>query len=351
MKPAAQTVVKFSTTDDILGVLPYRIGFVPSESVVMMCMVGPRRRDELVVRVDLLPDDQHEVTTGQLLAAVDRVKASTVFVACYTEAADDTAGVLPRRPLIDGLVERLQKRGVDVLDAVLVRGGWRWSYCCSIEVCCPSAGTPLPAELTSAANRYVAEVVADGQALLPDRKALVASIRPPGNPIARAVRRQAYDRARDTLDSLHAGGGGPEQVRRHTIALLRTVLHRWAEGTHQVSRDEAILLALGFGDVRTRDEGITLSLEEPEIYLAVFTEMARHVEGADGAPVCAMLAWAALANGNGALSGVAVDRALACDPDYSLAHLIDSGLVGMMRAEPLREVTENLRADVRAGRW
>jgi len=350
MKPAAQTVVKFSATDDILGVLPYRIGFVPSESLVMMCMVGPRRRDELVVRVDLLPDEHQEAVNNQLLAAVARAKASTVFVACYTEAADDADGVLPRRPLVDGLVERLQERGVDVLDAVLVRGGWRWSYHCGDEACCPASGTPLPTQLTSAAGRYVAEVIHQGGALLPDRETLIASIRPPDNAIARAVRRQAYDRACDTLVNLLADDG-PDELRRQTITLLKTVLRRWTEGTHQVSPDEAVLLALAFDDLLTRDEGITLALDDPEIYLSLFTELARYVEGPDGAPVCAMLAWAALANGNGAFAGVAVDRALACDPDYSLAQLIDSALLDMMRPEPVREVTEQLRTELRAGRW
>lgn len=158
---AAQTVVKLSGIDDILGALPYRIGFVPTECLVGMCLRGPRRRDELVVRIDLAPPEHDEAISTQLLAAVAKGKASAAVLVCYTETPDEGEG-LPRRRLVDGLVRQLMEREVDVVDAVLVRGGRRWSYHCDNEACCPSAGTPLPIELTPAAGRYVAEVVHQG---------------------------------------------------------------------------------------------------------------------------------------------------------------------------------------------
>ena len=35
-------MVRISGPADILGVLPYRIGFHPSESLVVVCLEGPR---------------------------------------------------------------------------------------------------------------------------------------------------------------------------------------------------------------------------------------------------------------------------------------------------------------------
>lgn len=346
MEPAAQTVVKLSGIEDILGALPYRIGFVPTECLVLMCLRGPRRRDELVVRVDLAPPEHDEAVSAPLLAAVARVQASAAVVVCYTDGADDEEG-LPRRQLVDGLVQQLLEREVDVVDAVLVRGGRRWSYHCDNEACCPSTGTPLPVELTTAADRYVAEVVHQGRAPLPDRAALAASIRPPGNVIAQTARSQAYDRAEDVVMSL-IGEAGPTALRQRTLALLDEVLHRWAEGTHEVSSDEAALLALGFRDRQARDEGMTLALDHLEVFLGLFVELARYADDPDAAPVCTMLAWAAHAHGQGALAAVAVERALDCEPDYYLAQLLQAALAGIMRPEPIREVIEHVRDDLRA---
>ncbi len=346
MESAAQTVVKLSGIDDILGALPYRIGFVPTECLVVMCLRGPRRRDELVVRIDLAPPEHDEAVSTQLLAAVGKVKASAAVVVCYTESAD--AGErLPRRELVDGLVQQLMEREVDVVDAVLVRGDRRWSYHCDNEVCCPSAGTPLPVELTPAAGRYAAEVVHQGRALLPDREALAASIRPPDNAIAQTARSQAYDRAGDVVSRVVAEAGAGA-LRQRTLALLGEVLHRWVAETPEVSPDEAALLVLGFRDRQARDEGMTFALDHLEVFLGLFAELARHADEADAAPVCTMLAWAAHALGQGALAAVAVERALDCEPDYYLAQLIQAALAGMMRPEPMREVIEHVRDDMQA---
>ncbi len=346
MEPAVQTVVKFSGIEDILGALPYRIGFVPTECLVLMCLRGPRRRDELVVRVDLAPSEHDEAVTAPLLAAVARVQASAAVVVCYTESADERED-LPRRQLVDRLVQRLQEREVDVVDAVLVRDGRRWSYHCDDEACCPSAGTPLPVELTAAAGRYVAEVVHQGRAPLPDRAALAASIRPPGNVIGQTARTQAYDRAADVALGLVAEAG-PAGLRERTLALLGQVLHRWVERTHEVTPDEAALLALGFRDRRTRDEGLTLALDDLEVFVGLFVELARHTDDPVAAPVCTMLAWAAYAQGEGALAAVAVERALDCEPNYYMAQLIRTALANLMRPEPIREVIEHVRDDLRA---
>lgn len=345
MGSTAQTVVKLSAVDDVLGVLPYRIGFTPTESLVVMCLAGPRRRDTLVARVDLVPAEHDEAAIAQLLAAAARAEASAAVVVCYTDASD-AGDDLPRRPLVDGFVEQLRERDIEVVDAVLVRSGRRWSYHCHDEACCPSAGTPLPAELTAAAGRYVAEAVHSGRAPLPDRAALAASVRPPDNVIARTARRQAADRAVEAIRL--AATDGPEAVRRRTLALLEEVLTRWTTDTLVLSPLDAALLILGFRDVHARDEGVTHALDHGfEAFLSLFVELSRHADDPDAAPVCSMLAWAAHASGDGALAAVAVERALACEPDYSLARLINAALAGMIPPAEVRQLIEQVRADLR----
>jgi len=344
MDSLAPTVVRLSAVEDVLGVLPYRIGFVPTESIVVMCLQGPRLRDRLVVRADLLPTAQERAVVPTLLAAVARAEASAAIVVCYTESADDDG--LPRRSLVDHLAARLGDRGVSLVDAVLVRGGRRWSYHCADEACCPSAGTVLPDRLTPAAGSFAAEAVSEGRAPLPDREALAASICPPADAIAPAARAQAYDRAADRVIEVLAGSG-PEALRQETLGLLRAVLARWSAGSRQLSPDEAATLVLGLRDRRTRDEGITLGLDaDTEVYLSLFIQLARHAEAPDAPPVCTMLAWAAHAHGDGALAAVAVERALAADPGYVLAQLVQAGLAGLIRPEQVRAVAAQVREDL-----
>ena len=61
----------------------------------------------------------------------------------------------------------------------------------------------------------------------------------------------------------------------------------------------------------------------------------------DDAPVLALLGWVAYAHGDGGLANVALERCLASDPDYTLAHLLVEMLA---RQVPPREVRTLLKA-------
>ncbi|PSK63096.1 hypothetical protein B0E53_04965 [Micromonospora sp. MH33] len=58
----------------------------------------------------------------------------------------------------------------------------------------------------------------------------------------------------------------------------------------------------------------------------MWSDITRRAHPTLAAGPASLLAFAAWRCGNGALASVAVDRALAADPDYSLAHLIDQAL-------------------------
>ena len=60
MDATAKTIVKISSPADILGVVPHRVGFHPAESIVVVCLHGPRRRDGLVMRLDLAPPEHDD---------------------------------------------------------------------------------------------------------------------------------------------------------------------------------------------------------------------------------------------------------------------------------------------------
>jgi hypothetical protein len=104
-------------------------------------------------------------------------------------------------------------------------------------------------------------------------------------------------------------------------------------------------------DKRARDEVMTLVLDhEPSVLVALLTEIARRTDDVDAAPVCTVLAWAAYADGGGALAAVAAERALRACPGYAMAELLLEGLDRMVPPSRVRTVAAEVRAELAGGR-
>jgi len=349
MQPTADadlTVVKISNPADILGVLPHRIGFHPTESLVMVCLEGPRRRDRLVMRVDLPTARAERRFAREMTDRVRQAGASAVALVCYTDAPLAVSQHLARASLVATLKKRLDADKIETVEALLVRGGRWWSYLCADESCCPSAGTPLSSELTRAAGHYAAEAVAHGGVVLTDRATLVMSIEPSSNPVAEAVRAQAACTAGDSLVTVIACDG-VEAAGRLAVTTLHRLVAAWSDGCREVTPEDAALIALGLRDKLARDEAMTMVLDHDEgLLVALFTDIVRLVDDVDAAPVCTLLAWTAYSQGRGALAVVAAERALRCDPGYDMAELVLAGLSNMVAPSAIRDVAARVRADL-----
>jgi hypothetical protein len=344
-------VVKISGPADILGVLPHRLGFHPTESLVVVCLEGPRRRDRLVMRLDLADERYDDDVVADVVRRVQHLGASGAALVCYTDEPPGGTGrpVLPRAALVDGLGSALADIGVGVIEAVLVSGGRWYSYRpCADESCCPPDGEPVPAQPTPAAMLYAAEAVLQGGSVLPSRESLRRSIEPSDHAVAAAVRDQAAAvagaRVLDVLTEL-----GVEAARDLTLATVHRLVQGWTEGERDLDPDDVALVAAGLHDKRTRDEVMTLVLDhEPAVLVSLLIELARRTDDIDAAPVCTVLAWAAHADGGGALASVAVERALRCRPGYEMALLIRDGLGGMVSPGAVLEIATAVRADLLA---
>jgi Domain of unknown function (DUF4192) len=84
-------------------------------------------------------------------------------------------------------------------------------------------------------------------------------------------------------------------------------------------------------DLRVRDDA--WARMEPKFRAAhqrLWTDVVRHAREPYVPAPASLLAFVAWQSGEGALSNIAIERALAADPDYSMAHLIgqatDAGL-------------------------
>jgi hypothetical protein len=344
MTETERPVVKLTTPADLVGVVPWLVGFHPEESLVVMCLRGPRLRTGLTMRIDLPQPTDEEAVADELAARVRLDGAGSAFLVCYTAVADTEGGGLPRAAFVAALVEALDRRGIGCKDALLVRAR-RWhSYTCDLEECCPRSGRPLPERPTPAASRVAAEGVVSGRAPLSGRAELERSVLGPVG-LRRGVADAACERAHRAAAVEVATDR--EAARTRTLALLGAALRSYEAGRPGLDVEAAARIAVGLLDRLTRDEVTTWVLDAPEAPLtALLGDLARATPDPLCAPVCTVLAWVAHAFGDGGLANVAVERALRHDPGYTMAQLVREGLDRQVAPRAVRQVSADVRRDL-----
>jgi hypothetical protein len=194
-------VVRASSPRDIVAAVPFQCGFLPAKSVVVISLRGPRHRFGMVSRLDLPPDPSggldgvggvgglegvdgaspgapwdFEQVADDIAAFVARDGGNGAVVAVY----DDAPWTMDHRPheaFVMALVDRLDRRGLPVVDALYVSPERYWSYVCQEPACCPVEGRSVTeAQSSPVAMAYVMA----GSAPLASRAALAERVRPPG---------------------------------------------------------------------------------------------------------------------------------------------------------------------------
>ena len=226
-----------------------------------------------------------------------------------------------------------------------MRGGRWWSYHCRLA-CCPPEGRPVE-DSSSPVRAVAAEQAFGGRAVLASREALVASVAPQAVDGAEQRQEQALADLRRRLRA------DPVGTRRRELARWRAALDAGQARPVPVDPDEAARLVAALHPVLVRDQVAAWCLDRPDDLLALLLQLAPVAVPPHDAPLCAVLAWVAYAQGRGALAVVAVERSLRTDPAYGLACLLDAALE---RVVPPEEVRAVLRAaatalpDARRGR-
>ena len=216
------SVARLRRPGELANLVPMLCGFVPTESLVVICLrAGKRNRVGLTMRVDL--PDAADVTAEadlveQLLERLTFDGGGGAFLAVYTAGAGH-GQALPRRALVDALCQGSRRRGVEVLDALLVRGGRWWSYRCDDQMCCPAVGTPLDVAPSAALALVAAEQALDGRAVLDSRTALVASLAAPTGLAAAAAQQRLS--AASSARARHVAREGRVQVGQDALRLWR----------------------------------------------------------------------------------------------------------------------------------
>ncbi len=304
---------------DVLAAVPYLVGFHPADSLVVIGL--GRGRAKVVARWGLpLPPG----TLAPLVPLFERESVSEVVVVGYGPGDQVT-------PAVDEATAAAARAGVEVSEALRADGGRFWSYVCDSVLCCPPEGTAYDPR----ASRIAAEATVRGLVALPDRQALLHTIEPVTGPVRVAMRGATAEVAHDLRARLAGCADADAFARTFTaegLARVRAALALHASGG-RLDDVEAARLGLDLAVIRVRDEAWTL-LEES--HAGLWKDLTRRLEPAFVPAVASLLAMAAWRSGDSTLAGIALERALTADPDYSMAHLLRHALQQLMSPDMLK---------------
>jgi hypothetical protein len=308
--------ILLTSPDDILGAVPYLLGFHPAESLVVIAFSGRGARGRLRVttRWDL------PVPAGALDRLVPLLRREQVT---HTILAGFGDGALVT-PAVDDALRLLSGAGIGVIEALRAEGSRYWSYVCTQVECCPPEGRPYDA----VAGQVAAQATIGGLVALPGRESLERSVAPVRG-AARAGMREVTRLVAAHVRSRLAGTPDPQEVPREFVAEALARVRRSLEGPGgRLPDDEAARLGFDLAVIRVRDEAWTLMSDDTQdTHVALWADLTRRLEPPFVPPAASLLGAAAWRRG---------DCALAADPSYSMANLLAQGLQQLVSPEILR---------------
>jgi hypothetical protein len=291
----------------------------------------------LTLRYDV-PDPRQPAAAaalaGHAVGVLTAQGVTTAVAVCY---GSDTAV----SPVAAALRERAAEAGVTLTEVLRAEGQRYWSYVCANPACCPPEGTPYDVTGHPAARALAAA----GGPVLTGRDELSASIAPAGGQLGAAMRRatsKAHEQVARCVTRLERAGLRVTAARL-TGALgqvaMRDAIRRYRDG-EQVGTDHAAWLTVALRQLRVRDDAwARMEPEHRSAHLRLWTDLTRLARPGYVAAPAALLAFCAWQAGDGALANVALDRALADNPSYSMALLLrdalDSGAPPAMARLPM----------------
>jgi hypothetical protein len=333
-QPAEQPRVRVSSPASLLAVIPPLLGFEPSEPSLVVIGTEPSSAE---VRITI----RFDIPEARLAAAVAAEAVGYLAENCVTTAA--VVGYGPAclvDPVAGEVLRRFPKAGIALVEVLRAQDQRYWSYVCTNPECCPPEGTPFDAKAHPAAAKFA------GKPVLASRAALAQTIAPvTGQEAGAMVRadRRAEARARRLIrEAGHPTGRKARRRALHGPGLLAVseAIALYREGQSLPSRNAAAWLALVLEELPVRDDAwARMDPDHNEAHRRLWTDVTRLARPGYAAAPAALLAFTAWQSGNGALANVAIDRALADQPDYSMARLLrqalDSGAPPSMARLPM----------------
>ena len=316
-------VVRAGSPAALLRLVPHLLGFMPEESLLVIGVTPPRDRIHVTLRYDLPDPPEADLVADIAAHAVGVLSAQRLTAAVVIGYGPETLVT----PVANELRDVARQAAIDVRDFLRVQDGRYWSYVCANQACCPPAGVPFDAAAIDPAE---AEALASvGDRILASRAALAARVAPLGG-IAAESMRQATRRAEQHIAQLLAKvrksarlGAARHMIAAEGLAAVGAMITRYREGGRFATDYEIARITVALRDLRVRDDAwARMDPGHAEAHQRLWTDVVRRAQPGYVAAPAALLAFVAWQSGDGALANVALDRALADDPGYSMALLL-----------------------------
>jgi hypothetical protein len=296
---APRTRLRARGAPDLLALVPFQLGFHPTESLVTVLV----RSGQVVLtaRLDLPAPASAGATATFLGDLVRQHQIEELVLFAYSGQSG------PARQLLTGLLVELPAGLVN--EALYVdRSRW-WSMTCT-DVCCPAEGTPYDV----ASHPLAAAAVFAGMNARADRGELADSVNgPAATEVARLT--ALTDTVLGELDELD----DPRLAARLLDSTLHSALSESAALTERTSATLALLVS----DLQLRD--LAWAMIEPdnaEEHARVWMQVVSQVPPTLSAAPLALLGMAAWIAGDGALQNCCCDELARLHPRYSMGGLL-----------------------------
>ncbi|MEU2167949.1 DUF4192 domain-containing protein [Micromonospora chersina] len=315
-KPVLEIVMSFPDNKltvrspaDLVAAVPYLLGFRPSDASIVV-IASRDRRIVFAARGDLpapdAPATQILDVAANLIPVLRRQQPITdLMIVGYGAEHIETALLT--------VSEALTASGIPLLELLRVTGARIFNLTCDNPDCCPPQGSPFD----PTASLIAVQATAAGQVVLPNRAAVAARFAPVDGTARDRMRRATTD-AITRLTTLSASG---EFAANEAGARAVRDALRKHDDREPLTDDEVAWLTLLLRTPSVRD--LAVDLTQPHDRHATFwADITRRAEEPLVPAPATLLAITAWRCGDGALAGMAADRALQVDPEYRLADLL-----------------------------
>lgn len=306
------TIFTAKGTSDLLGAVPTLFGFHPENSLIAVATHGPRNRLGFRLRLDM-PEANHvneaaEIITHHLIAQ----NTEGVILIALTDHKNEADALVAR------ITELLGE--IRVHEAVRADGTYFWSYLDDAV----EQGT-LYAD--PAIAPVVVEAIGTGMPIYGSRAELGARYNTEAAPV--------LEKVRDAIDALAQEVSTPDFIDRVAVsAQVLNTLDTVVADRGALSPERVAWLALGASLTQIRDEmWARMTRTNAETHAEIWRLVANQVvDEASVAPytLCAFAHWL---HGDGAQALIALERARAIAPNYSMASLIGTVLENSISPE------------------
>ncbi|NGO80530.1 DUF4192 domain-containing protein, partial [Streptomyces sp. YC504] len=355
-------MVTLRSADELADALPYFMGYHPSDSLVLVALQGDRGQFAGRVRLGIPGQAEDWEFIGQELprclvqeveqrAGGARPDAVVAYLCREPGPGESGRQVMESlRPLADALLATCRDLGLRVLEALCLSGDRYWSYVCAEagEGCCPAEGRPMlmPGTSVIAASATFAGIQVRGT-----QKEMETRLTPLTGPSVAAQEEAIDDAVGEVLPRL-MGKKGCLALAADTLVMVNGLIARLQESPpprsmREDERDDRLLtdaevarVLVGLQDPETRDRA-TLWMDgaRAAAALRLWRALSRRcvgVYGPYGAAVRTLAGWAAWCVDDPTEARIALELALAVDPDCGLADVLYRAIGAEMPLEAMR---------------